>query len=120
MRAQEDLVGFPRSTSWKENGWRFSLPEALSQLVSAAPTSSVLTARANIVLAMNNIPHVTIAWSLGGLVRLILSCCGLETIEILLIGSGLMLGEGLAETIAPLVEHWSPLVNKHVLCSMKC
>lgn len=82
--------------------------------------SSVLTARTNTVLAMNIMPHVTIAWSLGGLVRLILSCCRLEKIEILLMGSGLMLGEGLAETIALLVEYWSPPTEKRVLCLMKC
>jgi hypothetical protein len=69
---------------------------------------------------MNNIPPVTISWSVGGLVRLILSCGGLKTIDILLIGSGLTLGEGLAEIIAPLVERWSPITDKHVSCSMKC
>ena len=81
---------------------------------------SVLMAHANIVLAMNNIPHVTIAWSLGGLVRPILSYSGLDTNGSLLIGSGLMLGEGLAEILVLLLEHWSPLIDKHVVCSMKC
>jgi hypothetical protein len=81
---------------------------------------SVTIAHANIVLAMNNIPQVTIAWSLGGLVCPILSYIGLDKSGILLIGSGLMLGEGLAEILALLGKHWLPLTDKHVVCSMKC
>jgi len=73
-----------------------------------------------IVLAMNNIPHVTIAWSLGGLIRPILSCIGLDKSGILLIGSGLVLGEGLAEILALLIRHWWPLTDKYDVCSMKC
>jgi len=80
----------------------------------------VTIAHANIVLAMNNIPHVTMAWSLGGLVCPILSYIGLDKSGILLVGSGLMLGEGLAEILAPLVKHWLPLTDKHVVCLMKC
>ena len=88
--------------------------------MSAAPVISVPIAHANIVLAMNNIPHVTIAWSLGGLVRPILSYIGLDKSGILLIGSGLMLGEGLAEILALLVKHRLPWADKLVVCSMKC
>jgi glycerol uptake facilitator-like aquaporin len=73
-----------------------------------------------IVLAMNNIPCVTIAWSLGGLVRLILSSIGFDKNGILLIGSGLMLGEGLAETVVLLLGHWLSLIDKPVVCLMKC
>ena len=69
---------------------------------------------------MNNVPHVTIAWSLGGLVRPILSYTGLDKSSILLIGSGLILGEGLAEILAVPVKHWWPLTDNYVVCSMKC
>jgi hypothetical protein len=81
---------------------------------------TVTIAHANIMLAMNNIPHVTMAWSLGGLVCPILLYIGLDKNGILLIGSGLMLGEGLVEILALLAKHWLPLIDKHAVCSMKC
>lgn len=89
-------------------------------LVSAASVITVTIAHANIVLAMINTPHVTIVWSLGGLVCPIISYIGLDMMGILLIGSGLVLGEGLAEILVLLVNHWLPLTNKHVVCSIEC